>query len=239
MRGPKVVAIHQPNFFPWLGYFDKIVRSDVFILLDNVQFPKTGGTWINRVRIPINSQPAWITVPIVRSYHGVRNIADMEINNNLPWRKKMITAFQINYARAPYFDSVFPILQGLVRYPTISLCEFNVNAIKAIMALLRLDLDKLVLGSSLRARSRSTDLLIELVRAVGGSSYLCGGGAAGYLQEEKFSEAGLILCYQNFAHPVYVQNTMREFAPGLSIVDVLMNLGVDQTRQLLFGHTGN
>jgi len=235
MTKPKVAAIHQPTFFPWLGYYDKIARSDVFILLDNVQFPKTGGTWINRVRILINGQPAWITVPIVRSYHGVRCIADMEINNNLPWREKLIMTFKTNYARAPYFDSIFPILKELVEHPVYLLCEYNINAIKAVMALLGLDQDKLVLGSSLQAKGHATDLLIELVREVGGSVYLCGGGSDGYLQEEKFSEAGLELIYQNFVQPVYLQNATHEFAAGLSIIDVLMNLGVDQTRQLLIG----
>jgi hypothetical protein len=82
----RLVAIHQPNFFPWLGYFDKLARADVFILLDDAQYPKTGGTWSNRVQLLINEKPAWVTVPVVRSYHGVRQIREMRIDEQRPWR---------------------------------------------------------------------------------------------------------------------------------------------------------
>ena len=75
----KVVAIHQPNFFPWLGFFNKVACSDVFILMDNVQFPKKGGSWSNRVQLAINGQAAWVTMPVVRSFHGTRIIKDMQI----------------------------------------------------------------------------------------------------------------------------------------------------------------
>ena len=73
----RVVAIHQPNFFPWLGYFDKIARSDVFIFLDDVQFPKTGGVWSNRVKILIGGEARWSTAPIDRSFTGTRKICEM------------------------------------------------------------------------------------------------------------------------------------------------------------------
>ena len=71
--GQRLVAIHQPNFLPWLGYFDKLARADVFILLDTVQFPKKAGSWMNRARLLVGGEPSWITVPVVRSYHGLRS----------------------------------------------------------------------------------------------------------------------------------------------------------------------
>lgn len=73
----RLVAIHQFNSFPWLGYFDEIGRVDVFILLDNVQFPKTGGTWVNRLQWLVGGKGTWVTAPIVRAYHGVRDIQEM------------------------------------------------------------------------------------------------------------------------------------------------------------------
>ena len=90
MAPHKVVAIHQPNFFPWLGYFDKLARADVFVELNSVQFPKTGGTWTNRVRLMIGGKPQWFTVPVIRSYHGLRTIGEMEINPSEPWRVKFL-----------------------------------------------------------------------------------------------------------------------------------------------------
>jgi hypothetical protein len=229
----RVVAIHQPNFFPWLGYFNKIARADEFILMDNAQFPKTGGTWSNRVKILEHGQPAWTTMPILRAYHGTRPISQMEINNRTPWRRKLLTTLQTNYARAPYFDVVFSMLAELINYPSDSLTNYNVNAIRQLALAVGIDPAKFVLGSTLAVNGRATDLLIEMVKAVGGTSYLCGGGAGGYQEDEKFAAAGLGLLYQDFRHPHYPQWNTKEFIPGLSIVDALMNCGFEQTEVLI------
>ena len=90
MSGNKVVAIHQPTFFPWLGYFNKIARCDQFVVLDSVQFPKKGGTWSNRVKLLLNGQAGWVTMPVERNYHGVRSYAEMCIDNGTPWRDKLV-----------------------------------------------------------------------------------------------------------------------------------------------------
>src|SRR3989304_9812833 len=97
-----IVAIHQPNFFPWLGYFNKIVRADLFLVMDNAQFPKKGGTWCNRVKLLIGGKADWMTMPVVRSYPGVRLIKDMKIDNAMPWRAKLLKTIQNNYSRAPF-----------------------------------------------------------------------------------------------------------------------------------------
>lgn len=234
MTDRKVVAIHQPNFFPWLGYFHKMSHADIFIVMDNVQFPKTGaGTWINRVQLLINGQPGWVTVPIVRAYHGIRQIKEMEINNVSPWREKLLATIQMNYARAPFFKEVFPTLMELINYQHNLLADYNLHILNALVATLNIDRKKLILGSSLTVQGNATDLLISMVGAVGGTTYLCGGGSAGYLEAEKFSEAGIELSYQNFAHPTYFQHNSSNFMPGLSIIDVLMNCGFAQTQELL------
>lgn len=229
----KVVAIHQPNFFPWLGYFDKIARSDVFILMDNVQFPKKGGGWSNRVQLAINGQAAWVTMPVVRSFHGTRIIRDRQINNSTPWREKLLKTVQINYARTPFFEQVFPLFKNLMNNPTDRLMDYNEAAIRAVAEAIGLDTSRLVIGSTLDTAGSATDLLISMTRAVGGTAYLCGGGASGYQEDEKFGQAGLELIYQQFQHPIYPQINTSEFVPGLSIIDALMNCGIDGTRRLL------
>ena len=93
----KVVAIHQPNFFPWLGYFDKISRADSFLFLDNVQFPKKGGSWSNRIKLLISGDARWITAAIDRSYSGTRQIREMHFLSQNPWRQKMFKTLEINY----------------------------------------------------------------------------------------------------------------------------------------------
>lgn len=230
----KIVAIHQPNFFPWLGYFNKIAWADAFVLLDNVQFPKTGGTWINRVRLMVNGQGRWVTVPIVRSYHGLRLIREMKINGT-SWRASVLQTIRSAYGRASHFKAVFPFLAELINTPTDDLAEYNLTAIRALTRALDIDPAKLVVGSTLNVEGKATGLLIAMVRALGGTAYLCGGGATGYQEDENFRTAGVELIYQDFRHPVYRQGKTNEFTPGLSIIDALMHCGFDETRELVLG----
>jgi hypothetical protein len=234
----KIVAIHQPNFLPWLGYFDKIARADIFILLDNVQFPKTGGTWINRVQMAVHDAPAWVTVPIKRAYHGTRLIREMEINNDIPWQVKLLKTIQINYGRAPYFSVVYPFVADLIEQQYGLLSEFNICSIKRVMEKLGFETSKLVLGSDLAVDGSATQLLINLTKSVGSNAYLAGGGAGGYQEDRLFADQGVKLVSQNFQHPSYPQFNTQKFVPGLSIVDVLMNCGFDVTRTLIISTNG-
>ena len=230
----KVVAIHQPNFFPWLGYFDKIARSDVFILMDNVQFSKKGaGVFCNRVKLVINGQATWITMPVVRSFHGTRIIKDMQIDNNTSWRRKLLKTVQMHYARTPFFEQVSSLLENLINNPTENLMEYNKTAIRAIATAIGLDTSRLVVGSTLHTTGASTDLLISMTHAMNGTAYLCGGGASGYQEDDKFAQTGVELIYQQFHHPIYPQVNTSEFIPGLSIIDALMNCGFNDVRCLL------
>jgi len=233
MAARKVVAIHQPTFFPWLGYFDKLARSDVFISLDNVQFPKKGGSWINRVQLVVNGEAAWITMPVVRSFHGTRTVMEMQIDNSIPWREKLLRTVQVSYGRAPFFGQVFPLFEDMVKNPADRLMDYNEIAIRAIASAVDLDTSRLVIGSTLGVAGVGTDLLIAMTRAVGGTAYICGSGANGYQENDKFIASGIELIHQNFKHPVYTQCNTSAFIQGLSIVDTLMNCGIDGARRLL------
>jgi hypothetical protein len=233
MPAAKVVAIHQPNFFPWLGYFNKISRCDQFVVLDNVQFPKKGGTWANRVKLLISGAPGWVTMPVERNYHGVRSYAEMRIDNSTPWRDKLLQTIRTSYGTARYFDEAFPALDTVIRNATAGLTDYNLSAILSLTKALRIDVSKIVLASTLNVAGNATDLLVSTVKAVDGTAYLCGGGAGGYQEDEKFAQADIKLIYQNFKHPVYSQNHELEFIPGLSIIDALMNCGFEKTRSLV------
>jgi WbqC-like protein family len=228
-----LVAIHQPNFFPWLGYFDKIARADVFVLLDDVQFPKKGGTWTNRVQLVNNGHVLWATVPVRRDYSGVRNINDIQINDAEPWRDKLLRTLQTAYAKAPHFKEVFAFVEPLVRFETDRLAELNLHALGQMCDALGLARARRVPSSGLGVTSESTQRLIDIVRRLGGSAYLCGGGAGGYQEDAQFAAAGVRLVYQAFAHPTYPQPGPGPFTPGLSVLDALMSCGFDGTARLL------
>ena len=227
-----VVAVHQPNFLPWLGYFDKIARADVFVLLDSVQFPKKGGTWTNRVRILVNGQPAWLTVPIDRAYHGTRTIREMRVaDEDGRWREIALKTLRSAYGRAPFFEAVHAELEPLLRDSTDRLADYNERAIRRLCELLGLD-TPLARSSELAAQGHGTDLLVALVRSAGGDVYLAGGGAEGYQEDEKFAAAGIELRYQGFVGPSYPQGDHGHVG-GLSTVDALMHVGFEGARRLL------
>lgn len=233
-KGEVVVAVHQPNFLPWLGYFDKLARCDVFVLLDNVQFPKKSGTWMNRVRLLVAGEPAWVTIPVVRAYHGLRRIDEMRIDESRPWRRKLLLTIEQSYRRAPHFEATMPLVTEVVMHEGPMLADYNEAGVRRLAATVGLDTAKCVRASSLGVTATATDRLIEITQKLGGGSYLAGGGAGGYQEDDKFTAAGVRLCYQAFEHPSYPQLTARPHH-GLSIVDALMHRGADETARLLAG----
>lgn len=224
-------AIHQPNFFPWLGYFDKIARSDVFIILDDAQYQKTGSSWSNRVKLLVAGEERWLTAPVRRPPHGVASINELQWADGL-WREKVLRTIVMNYRACQFFAPTMAVIEPLVMNDDASVAGYNMTAIKALCSQLGLSTN-LILASSFSLGSQSNERLIELCRKVGATSYLAGGGAAGYQDDALFQSAGIAVRYQSFQHPVYPQKGSQSFVAGLSIVDALMNCGVQGTRQLL------
>jgi WbqC-like protein family len=217
-----LVAIHQPNFFPWLGYFDKIWRADLFIVLDAVAYPRSGsggmGSWTNRVRLGLQGQPHWITCPIRRMPLGTA-IRDVQIDDSRPWRSKLIRTLEMNFKQSATVERARHLLDPLLLDPETNLASFNIAAITAIAGHLGLT-TPLIRQSSLNWSGQGTELLISLVKGVGGTAYLAGGGASGYQEDHLFAEAGIKLVYQNFQPRPYGQHD--NFLPGLSVIDYLM-----------------
>ncbi|MEO8542836.1 MAG: WbqC family protein [Burkholderiaceae bacterium] len=227
----QVAAIHQPNFFPWLGFFEKISRADVFVVLDNAQHTKTGSNWSNRTRLLIAGQARWVTAPVERPRHGVCNVNEVRWGQT-PWRDKMIKTLATNYHRAPFYAETLELVQPLIENPEPTMARYNLRAIGALSQAMGLQ-TSLVLASDLMVETTSTTRLIDLTKAVNCNCYLAGGGALGYQDDGLFSQAGMRLEFQRFSHPVYPQVGRLEFTPGLSIIDALMNCGIAQTRQIL------
>lgn len=225
MASERLVAIHQPNFLPWLGYFDKIMRSDVFVMLDDAQFPRTGGTWTNRVRILVAGQPAWVTVPVDRSRSGPRNVAEMQIKPDRRWPDKALATFRQEYIKSPFFDEIFPLVKEILESPTPSLVDYNMTGLRHLLDVMGIPTHHLVLASDLGAESTGTERLADLVNAVDGTAYLAGGGAEGYQDDDLLRARGIVVCPQEFVHPTYRQRKAEEFVPGLSIIDALFNVG--------------
>lgn len=224
-----IVAIHQPNYLPWLGYFYKIRCADIFIFLDDAQYSKNSFT--NRVRVLNKEKARWLTLPVSFNFGDPIDMVTVAVRD---WPKKHLDSLRGFYGRAPYFRDVWPDFEAL--YDGLEqdyLANINIHLIRAIAE--RLDLQcRFVMASSLdTAQATGDDRLIALTNLLApGGCYLSGAGGANYQDTAKFETVGLRLEYQDFKHPQYEQQTTA-FIAGLSVVDAVFNLGWRKTAELL------
>ena len=224
-----IVAIHQPNYAPWLGYFAKMARADVFVLLDDAQYTKN--SYINRVQVDAGGAARWLTVPV--SYRFGDPIGRVRAANE-NWPRAHCDTLRTLYAGAPSFAAVWPWLAE--RYEALPALELSASNQALIAALAeRLGIRaKLCRASGLGAgAAKGDDRLIALVQACGtGAAYLSGRGGDKYQDPAKFAAAGVALAYNDFAHPTYDQGH-EPFVSGLSILDALFRLGWERTAGLV------
>jgi hypothetical protein len=223
------VAIHQPQYLPWLGYFDKLDSADVFILLDTVQFKKH--EWQNRNRIRTGDGWQWLTVPIIDRFP--ERIDLVEINATTDWQRKHGQALRLHYGRAPFWEPLGPELVALLGQPWPRLRELNVAVTDLLCRQLGIQTRRL-LASGLSAREDPTDRLIDLCRAVGGTAYLAGESGPAYMDVARFVEAGIEVQVQAYTHPPYPQR-YQPFVSHLAVIDLLFNCGPESLQVLRSG----
>jgi len=216
----RVLAAHQPQYLPWLGFFDKLAQTNVFVLLDDVQFKKN--EWQNRNRIKGPSGPQWITVPVRHKFP--QTIAEVEVRETEPWRRKHQRALESNYGKAAHFADEMPLFAGVLEQAWTHLAPLNIELIRRLATRLGIDTE-IRLGSANEVRADPTLRLVDLCRELGADAYLSGAGGD-YLEQDHFKEAGIELRFQRYKHPSYAQ-LHGEFEPCMSVVDLLMNCGED------------
>lgn len=215
-----LVAIHQPHYLPWLRYFDKIARSDVFIVLDSVQFTKNG--WQNRNKVKSASGPVLLTVPVHASLDDA--LTGVRIRQDGRWRKKHWKTLQQCYAKAPYFEEHAGFLEEVYGRSWERLAALNRCMLEYFVAALGIR-TPLRYASELGVEGTATERLVELIRAVGGTRYYSGAFAVEeYLDQDLLVDEGIGLVLQHWEAPVYPQQH-GAFVPDLSLLDLLMNCG--------------
>ncbi|MFQ5848667.1 MAG: WbqC family protein [Candidatus Methylomirabilales bacterium] len=227
------VAIHQPQYLPWLGYFDKIDQVDCFVLLDDVQFKKS--EWQNRNRIKTAAGWQWLTVPVL--HRSSQRISEVTINPTIPWARKHLQALISNYASAPFFDLHRPFFEDLYAREWGPLLDLNLATITYLVEALDIR-TKLVLASSLPLPPgvEATDRLVAICQALGADTYLSGAGGKGYLDLARFEEAGIRVLFQAFRTQPYPQR-FGAFVPDLSMVDLVFNCNGDSLQILREGRS--
>jgi hypothetical protein len=214
------VAIHQPQYLPWLGYLAKWAAADLFVFLDTVQYEKNG--WQNRNRIKTPDGARWLTVP-VRARLGTR-IADVSIDVEQPWPARHLRAIEGAYADAPYWPSVRDALGQLYAEPWDRLAPTAVASAQVLAQALGVTTETRLASSFVVDDDDPTGRLVALCKAVGADTYLAGGHGARYMDGKRFADAGIRVLYQAYSHPIYAQQH-GDFVPFLSGLDLLLMHG--------------
>ncbi|MFC1814702.1 WbqC family protein [Thermodesulfobacteriota bacterium] len=223
-----IVAIHQPQYLPWIGYFDKMQKADAFCYLDNVQYKKN--EWQNRNRIKTSQGWQWVTVPV--QYRFPQKINEVTINNAVEWRRKHFQALISNYGKAPFFKDYIEFFEQAYLQNWEFLSDLNIYLVEYIREKLDMGNNRTVTASSLSLSDDPTERLIDICEALGGDIYLSGRDGFNYMNLKRFKDRGVKVIAQDFNHPLYPQ-CFGEFQTHLSVVDLLFNCGPDSKKKIL------
>ena len=225
-----IVSINQPAYLPWLGYFQRIATSDLHVVLDHVQFEKNSFTNRNKVRTREGS--CWLTVPVrTKGKFGSLFIDRLEIAQDTSWEEKHWATLKMNYARAPYFAEHAPFFEAIYSHRHSSLNPLMRQLTAYLLRVFGIR-TPLLFSSEMPVEGAKDELVLNLCRSAGATTYLSGALGRNYLREELFHEAGIKVEYQEYNHPRYGQ-VFPGFEPFLSAVDLLFNCGPQSLQILL------
>jgi hypothetical protein len=225
-----ILAIMQPYYFPYIGYFQLMAACDEFVIYDDVQYSKGG--WANRNRILHDHKVAWLTLPVGNAPLG-SSYREKTYLLGPAQRRSHLARIAAAYRKAPMFDAVYPLVESLMAFEDDRVAGFNAHLVSSLAGLLGLQC-RLHLGSDFDNPSgeRGQQRILQLCKRLGADTYLNAIGGTALYQEPDFTSAGISL---RFLRPVarpYPQ-AAREFSPFLSILDVLMHNPLDQVRDML------
>ncbi len=247
VRGsPGVLVAEQPHYLPWLDFYEQVARAGTLLILDNVQWLRRG--WQRRTRValahhvpvPPPSEPGfqWLTIPL-EGAHRDALISELSVEASQPWTRKHLQALVTLYGRRPYFRSqVLPLLEPF--YARAAQERGPGSLLRTLLDSMALFYEPLgisprvVLASTLeRSHADKTGRLASYCVQLGADTYYASTGSTMYLQPAAFREVGVRLLWQRFRYPQYAQGREGRFVYGLSIVDVLSNVPVDEVREWL------
>lgn len=184
------LAVMQPYFFPYVGYWQLMSAVDKFVLYEDVNYIKRG--WINRNTIPVNGKPCFLTVPLKQASQH-KKICQLEIAEETRWREKMLRTIQVNYARAPFYDAMVPLLEEIIHYDVVSLSEFLGFALRRVGK--SLGISSAIVSSTDYANRDKTGAkrIIDICRREGADTYINAIGGRGMYRREDFQEIGVEL----------------------------------------------
>jgi hypothetical protein len=227
------IAISQPTYLPWLGYFQQIANADYFVFLDNVQFERQ--SWQSRNRIKDNNdQILWLSVP-VKSHALDTPVAEIELaSQKVNWQRKHLNSVSTYLAKTPYLKDVISLLDNVYQQPHLKLADLNIALITALCEVLGIK-TTLLRATDLNVSGTKADLLLQIIKKLDADCYVANQGSRDYLEQARtrFVNQGIELRYQQWSHPIYQQKG-QQFISHLAWPDALAYLGFDaSTLQLV------
>ena len=223
-----ILTAHQPVYLPWLGLFHKIAISDAFCYFDDVQYQIKD--YNSRNKIKTDQGGAWLTVPVLSKGYRDKKIREIEINNSIDWRKKHWRSIYLNYKKTPFFDKYAPYFEELYKKDWQFLSDLNESMLKWFLTALGIKVDYFK-ASELNFQGYKSELVLDMCKKLKADIYIFGALGKDYAEEEKFTEAGVKIYFQDYHHPCYRQ-AGNNFLPYMSIIDLLFNEG-DKSLEIL------
>ena len=228
-----IVSAHQPSYNPWLGYFHKILLSDVFVVMDDVQFEKN--SFINRNRINHTPSGLMLTIPCSIKNYKFKKISEIEISSN-HWIKKHLKSIYQAYNKAPQFNKIYPIIQESICLDTVIFSDFPKTLLHNIISYLNIR-TKIIYASELNINSKKQEYIIDLTRKLNGDKFLFGKHGKDYVDIKLFNENKISALFQDYIHPRYNQFQDKDiFISNLGIIDLLMNYRADEVVQIILSN---
>lgn len=218
------VSIHQPNYMPWLGYFDKMAKSDVFVVFDDVQFPRGKNHFGHRNQIRTNAGSKWLTVPLVGK-SDFKKFNEIQVNYN-GWNQEHIRLLECFYNKTPFFQHYYNDIKSLLEAYYDNLTELNMALIRYFAKCLQID-TKIVFSSQIEVpHTGGSEKIFNILSSLKASRYISGTGPGSmrYIDARAFVDRGIELIWQHYNHPTYRQQH-SSFMPFMSVVDLLFNEG--------------
>jgi len=220
-----VIAVLQPSYLPWLGFFEQMLRAKVFVIYDEVQFDKNG--WRNRNRIKTAQGIQWLTVPVLTKGKEKPSNNSIQINSAVNWSLKHLKSIEQNYRKTLFFDDFFPKIEVVLKRKRNLLIDLNLELIYLLKDYLGIE-TLVKLSSSIPSRIKTAscpeERLVEICHFFDLNVFYEGFAGTNYINESFFSQSGIQLKYQEYKHPIYRQ-MFGDFVSHLSCIDLIFNEG--------------
>ena len=228
------VAIHQPHYFPWPGYLDKMAKADKFIILDEVQLEDRSPMLRNKF-LQINGEEHMLGLSVKKKGYRDKMTKEIELADIEEVQEKHKRFIQMNYGKTKGYSEVWPEIQHIFEKKYQYLIDIEMDTVMAMRKLFSINTELIYQSNLDYNRSmKKNNLMLALSEAVGADIYLSGQGAKKYMMDEEFNKKGIKVEYQVFAPPVYKQKNVNEFVTSLSAIDMLMQLGIEDAKELFW-----